>query len=268
MTMSSDCTLVSGYFARLIQIFLGIIAVSSLYLKRQIEVPRRPFQVWVLDASKQTVAAGCAHVFNMTFAILFSHYLPSTSRQHNECTFYFINGFVDTTIGVSFIYLSLQCLITLAHHCHWPTLQSPGKYGQPLAIDYYVWWMQFWTWILLVVVAKCMMAVVIYVFETPLLLLANVILAPVQSRPQLELVVVMLIFPGLYNVAQFWVRLCLIVVYIVAHQRGRFWITLLNIEERTTDMVAIPLIIIRSIPPTSPSQPVSSCPTQVRPKPR
>jgi hypothetical protein len=47
-----ECELL-GPFAILVQISLGVLAISSLLYKRHLESPRRPFQVWGFDISKQ-----------------------------------------------------------------------------------------------------------------------------------------------------------------------------------------------------------------------
>jgi len=52
-------------FTTLVQVFLAIAALASLYLKRMKEVPRRTFQTWALDVGKQGIGAGYAHVCNM-----------------------------------------------------------------------------------------------------------------------------------------------------------------------------------------------------------
>ena len=53
------------FFTTLVQIVLFAFALSSLYLKRLQEVPRRTFRTWFLDVSKQAIGAGYAHVLNM-----------------------------------------------------------------------------------------------------------------------------------------------------------------------------------------------------------
>ena len=52
-------------FTLLVQIVLAIFALGSLYFKRLQEVPRRTFQTWSLDISKQGIGACYAHVLNM-----------------------------------------------------------------------------------------------------------------------------------------------------------------------------------------------------------
>lgn len=52
-------------FTLVVQIVLALFALGSLYFKRLQEVPRRTFQTWGLDVSKQGIGACYAHVLNM-----------------------------------------------------------------------------------------------------------------------------------------------------------------------------------------------------------
>ena len=52
-------------FTAMVQIFLAVFALGSLYLKRMKEVPRRTLKTWALDVGKQGIGASYAHVCNM-----------------------------------------------------------------------------------------------------------------------------------------------------------------------------------------------------------
>lgn len=46
MTMVADqCNLLTDTFAKFIQLFLAVIAISTLWIKREMEVPKRKFEV-------------------------------------------------------------------------------------------------------------------------------------------------------------------------------------------------------------------------------
>jgi hypothetical protein len=53
------------FFTVAVQIFLALLALMSLYIKRLRETPRRTFRTWFLDISKQAAGACYAHVLNM-----------------------------------------------------------------------------------------------------------------------------------------------------------------------------------------------------------
>lgn len=59
-------------FTVIVQIVLALFALGSLYFKRLQEVPRRTFQTWFLDVSKQGIGACYAHVLNMVSSHSFS----------------------------------------------------------------------------------------------------------------------------------------------------------------------------------------------------
>ena len=67
--MSSSCTLVADSMDDAVQMLLGLLALSSLYAKWHVERPRRPAQVWFMDALKQGSSAAMIHVMNIVLAI-------------------------------------------------------------------------------------------------------------------------------------------------------------------------------------------------------
>ena len=61
----SECKLMAGLFADVVQLVLGGVAVSTLVFKRYRERPRRPWRIWFMDVSKQGLGALFAHVLNL-----------------------------------------------------------------------------------------------------------------------------------------------------------------------------------------------------------
>ena len=55
----------NDFFTVLVQIFLALFALCSLWIKRMQEVPRRTFWTWFMDVFKQGLGACYAHVLNM-----------------------------------------------------------------------------------------------------------------------------------------------------------------------------------------------------------
>ena len=58
------------FFTVTVQMLLALLALLSLWFKRQQERPRRTFTTWFLDISKQAIGACYAHVLNMVRADL------------------------------------------------------------------------------------------------------------------------------------------------------------------------------------------------------
>ena len=63
-------------------------------LDRQREHPRRPFNIWSLDVSKQVVSTAAAHFAGIFIAIWLA------SHAVSQCAWYFVAFSVDTTLGV------------------------------------------------------------------------------------------------------------------------------------------------------------------------
>lgn len=96
------CNLVDGWGVG-IQVALGLLAFSSLALKRWCESPRRPLKIWLFDASKQALANSLVHVVN----VFSSNVLSKDTSDNDPCTW---------SVGVR---APRRCPVAL-----FPTLQS------------------------------------------------------------------------------------------------------------------------------------------------
>ena len=94
-----------GNFGFIIQGILGLLCFAVLIFKRFKENPKRTWKVWFFDSSKQLSSAGMAHIMNVIIAI----FLSEKSDKGDSCVWYFINIFIDSTVGMiiccSFIYI-------------------------------------------------------------------------------------------------------------------------------------------------------------------
>ena len=68
---NGECNLL-GDFALLVQAALGLLAVSSLAVKRMREHPRRPLKIWFFDVSKQVFGSVLLHLANVLMSMLSS----------------------------------------------------------------------------------------------------------------------------------------------------------------------------------------------------
>lgn len=96
------CELIVGGFAIMIQMILGCVAVSSLVYKRYRERPQRPFKIWVLDTIKLCFGASFGHVANVGIALFMI--AGDDATKGDECALYFVNGLMDTTLGMTILY--------------------------------------------------------------------------------------------------------------------------------------------------------------------
>ncbi|KAG1709449.1 hypothetical protein DVH05_020104 [Phytophthora capsici] len=203
-----ECKLLSGNFAALLQVLLGVIAISVLVVKRLREVPRRPLMVWAFDASKQMVGATFAHVVNLLIAILLYSYQQRMEESGDEpvdqCALYFVNFTLDTSFGVFLNYVLLSAVVLLALRFDWASLKVPGDYGTPVQIR--AWILQVISWILVISTCKFIIATLIVAFQKPLGAFAVFLFKPLEKHPEVELALVMIACPCLMNMMQFWIQ--------------------------------------------------------------
>lgn len=103
---NGECNLL-GNFALLVQGALGLLAVSSLAVKRWREEPRRPLKIWFFDVSKQVFGSVLLHLANILMSMLSSgkfDVAASTStvqgvkgEEPNPCSFYLLNLAIDVS---------------------------------------------------------------------------------------------------------------------------------------------------------------------------
>eukprot|EP00644_Phytophthora_capsici_P015323 jgi/Phyca11/113357/e_gw1.24.394.1 len=203
-----ECKLLSGNFAALLQVLLGVIAISVLVVKRLREVPRRPLMVWAFDASKQMVGATFAHVVNLLIAILLYSYQQRMEESGDEpvdqCALYFVNFTLDTSFGVFLNYVLLSAVVLLALRFDWASLKVPGDYGTPVQIR--AWILQVISWILVISTCKFIIATLIVAFQKPLGAFAVFLFKPLEKHPEVELALVMIACPCFMNMMQFWIQ--------------------------------------------------------------
>jgi hypothetical protein len=102
---NGECNLL-GDFALIVQGLLGLLAVSSLAVKRWREHPRRPVKIWFFDASKQVFGSVLLHLANVLMSMLSSGKFDvalttvaasSNGDQPNPCSFYLLNLAIDVS---------------------------------------------------------------------------------------------------------------------------------------------------------------------------
>ena len=132
---AAKCELL-GLFAILVQSSLGALAILSLFYKRHIERPKRPFKIWFFDVSKQLTGAVVVHFLNIAMSA--DDGVHALARRTSPCTWYFLNVLLDTTVGVGLIWILLR---TLSSICSLLDLQGTrsGVYGNP---PRWSWWMK------------------------------------------------------------------------------------------------------------------------------
>jgi hypothetical protein len=191
------------FFTILVQIMLALFALGSLWIKRMNEVPRRTFQTWFLDVSKQGFGACYAHVMNMVIAAVISQNIRGDSVLEDQCAWYAISFLIDTTLGLALSIGFLHLLDLLANKRDWLSLRNSGVYTGSTAFTH--WLHQVIAWMLILTVVKIFMYLFMWAFSEPLAWVGQVLFRPLQGNIRFELLFVMILFPGLMNVIYFWI---------------------------------------------------------------
>eukprot|EP00400_MALV-I_sp_L67-5_P000723 gene723-131_t len=178
------CKLIPGATGVFIQALLGCVSVCVLFLKHKLDKNQRTVDVFLRDSSKQIIGGVSIHFMNMLFAVLFSMRFGGTSA----CHWYFIQIVTDTTVGVVVIYWLLKWSQKVFGY-------ESGNYHDSQS----EWVKQLLHYVLIVIGMKIIMGVFQTSLKRPLLGISDIILAPVESNPIHELIVVMIFTPLVMN---------------------------------------------------------------------
>ncbi|KAM4614770.1 transmembrane protein 110, like [Polymixia lowei] len=179
-------------FGVLIQGLLGIVAFSTLMLKRFREPAgiRRPWRIWFFDTSKQAIGALFIH---------FANVFLSTLTKEDPCSLYLMNFLLDATLGMLVIWVGVKVVSKVVEYKQW-TLLIFGEYGDPPQAA--AWLGQCGVYLLIMVLEKGVVSLVLLIPGWSNL---QEVLLSYIANPQLELVLVMLIVPFIVNSIMFWV---------------------------------------------------------------
>lgn len=199
MSATEECKLLGGFFASFIQICLAILCISTLAFKRYGEVPQRPWIVWALDVGKQSVGSSFGHFSN----IFLSEIIATALTGGDECQWYCLSFLLDSTLG-TFVNLSLLHLVENWIHAR-PNLHyfKFGEYGIPPSLSR--WTAQLGVWLTLVIIGKIVCISLLLKFSGTLEKMISFVFQSLTTRPKTELIVVMVIVPGICNVISFWI---------------------------------------------------------------
>lgn len=208
--MVKTCHLLKGSFAIVVQALIGSLCVLTLLVKRYTEHPRRDWLIWLLDVTKQSMGATLGHFANIIFSMMMftstaAAAISEESQSSDECLWYCLSFLVDSTLGV----LSNIILLTLLEgyvkkSCSDYTQRVVlGDYGNP--ISFKIFFIQLSLWLAIVFVGKSMTVILQVQWISLLNSIMVMIFHNLQRSPQAELIVVMIIIPGIINTVQFWI---------------------------------------------------------------
>ena len=190
---NNQCKLLDNVFSYLIQFFLGAVSIGSLIFKRHIEIPKRSWKIWLFDVSKQLIGGFFTHIAN----IMVSEYILYT-KGGDECAWYFINFVVDCTIGIFFVYIFHYGL------CYFFKINKIiGYYGNPPETR--KWFNQMVIYVASLFLNKIVIVTSLYFLKEQFTYLGNEIFKNIQNKPNLELLIVMIICPFILTTIQMWI---------------------------------------------------------------
>ncbi|WVO17801.1 hypothetical protein L204_105499 [Cryptococcus depauperatus] len=179
-----------------VQTLMGVLVISSLVIKKQLEKRKRSWHIWFMDVGKQLVGQAVVHGLNVLISDL-----VASAANNNPCSLYFLNVLIDTTIGVGIIYFSLKFFTWyFSKHLGYDGFIS-GKYGHPPQPLF--WWKQLVTYLLSIITMKLLVILPLtlpYISDA-LLQLGHSLLE--YLSPSAQIIFVMAFFPLIMNVVQF-----------------------------------------------------------------
>jgi hypothetical protein len=203
-SLESSCRLIAGLFATMLQVGIGCFAgLSLLYKHYFVESPRRSFDIWMMDISKQGFASVLIHFWNIAQSILFSKLSTkkNPSAESDECANYFMYFVLDTFLGVYFVYIQLLIIHELALRYGIRSLKTQGYYGTPRQMRWYIH--QLVCFLAVVIVSKSILGLLMFVLSTPADMIGSIIFEPFHHmNPNVELVFVMVVCPFFLNIIQ------------------------------------------------------------------
>lgn len=201
--MSRHCHLLGGMFALVVQLFLATICIIAAIVKRSNEKPRREWNIWTLDISKQFIGSSFGHFSNIGLSIVIS---DKISGYADECQWYCLAYVFDSVLG-TFLNISILYGFERIIRKYFPrclSLSSAGDYGIPPSLK--TWFVQLFVWIIIITISKFGILLILLNAANPLNNFIAMIFSWFKIHPDLELIMVMVIMPGTFNTLQFWIQ--------------------------------------------------------------
>lgn len=202
MIQDSKCKLLEGTLTYFLQFILALISLGGIYYKWKHEYPQRQTKVVLFDVGKQISGMGFAHILNILIAILMTKRITVT----DECRWYFINFNVDVVFGTLLNWLILKRFNKYIEKKNW-NIMDTGSYKTSNNCVNKSFVYQTLSWIAIIFAAKLIiLAIILMPLAEVLNSYGRWVLGPVSHNIHLELTIVMVVFPLIFNVIQFWIQ--------------------------------------------------------------
>ena len=160
--------------------------------------------------SKQICSAGTQHFLNLFISLLISDQI--NDEEADSCTWYFINFLLDTTIGVGICSILMKIctyfaekknIKNLKNGYYFDTIERNGKEYYKLNIKMYL--AQLVVWELVIIVNKIFMVGLNFSLKNLWIDIGDFVLKIFSKNKKIKLIMVMVIFPLIFNAFQFWI---------------------------------------------------------------
>ncbi|WAQ80712.1 hypothetical protein PtA15_1A50 [Puccinia triticina] len=179
---------------------MALIILASLLYKRHREKPKRKYRIWTADVSKQVLGQAFVHMLN----IFISDSMASLPSKGNPCALYFMNIFIDTTIGVFVLFLALNTITKLVCKTLRRTPSSlglsSGTYPHPFLMS---WVKQISIYFLGLVILKLFVIGLFWLGGEALVKFGNGVIEGISHDPKIQILMVVMVGPTILNVLQF-----------------------------------------------------------------
>ncbi|KAL3232188.1 Uncharacterized protein RNJ44_04104 [Nakaseomyces bracarensis] len=220
MRPSEETCQLLGPASLFVQFLMGISALGLLLFKRNREHPRRKLDVWLFDIGKQVIGALGIHFINVGISVIKRHkqnkriiYNSDNDDDGTEdqCDWYFLNLLLDTTIGIPILWLALNALTKLLQYFkvrnvesgnYFPEETENRNYSDKPLLSAFV--KQLCVFIGGLVIMKIFIYLILNYFEDFAYWFADLILAWADPWPDVQIILVMFIFPVLLNCFQYF----------------------------------------------------------------
>lgn len=216
----NECHLL-GPYALFVQGALGLLALTALVVKRWREHPRRPVKIWFFDVSKQVFGSALLHLANVLMSMLSSGSFDVATAttttageeedQPNPCSFYLLNIFIDTTIGIPILVLLLRILHALFLRtalANPPESIRSGNYSpqsSPSSPPRWTWWLKQSLIYFLGLFGMKLCVFFLFQLLPWIAWVGDWALRWTEGNEALQITFVMFVFPLVMNALQYWI---------------------------------------------------------------
>lgn len=175
-------------FGITLQFSLLTLILLTLILKNHFDSPKREWWIWSLDISKQGISAFSIHLVNLILSSIMGFSMA------DPCKWYFLNLFLDSTIGTFFSCFLINHLKNEFQYS-FPGFFQIGFYGVDFKLN---WIKQTVFWVFVVGISKFITFFVLFYFQGVMEAFVEFVFGFIKGENE-ELLFVMVLSPLFFN---------------------------------------------------------------------